>query len=69
MQLRAARRLLQWPQAEVAKANGWKVHVINEVETGARHRPQAAETLKKFYESVGIIFHADGRVQVDASEE
>lgn len=68
-QLRAARRLLQWPQAEVAKANGWKAHRISDLETGPRFRPEVGETLKKFYESVGIVFLADGQVQIDKSDE
>jgi hypothetical protein len=68
-QLRAARRLLQWSQTEVAKANGWKQHRMSELERGICDRPQAAETLKKFYESVGVVFRADGHVHIDKGDE
>lgn len=63
-QIRAARALVQWPRAHVARLAGLEVALLEDIEQG-RTAPEAqvAERLQKALESGGAVFipESEGR--------
>ncbi len=60
-QIRAARALLGWSQAELAAASGVALQSIKNIETGKTDpRLSTATALRRALEAAGVIFLNDG---------
>ncbi len=60
-QIRAARALLSWSQAELAEASGVALQSIKNIETGKTDpRLSTATALRRALEKAGVVFLTDG---------
>ncbi|MFC7050387.1 helix-turn-helix transcriptional regulator [Emcibacter nanhaiensis] len=60
-QCRAARSMLNWSQADLAKAASVATKTISDFEKGAKNpRPAIMVVIKQAFEAAGLIFLADG---------
>lgn len=64
-QIKAARALLDWTQADLAKASGMHLNVINNIERGTTNPRQGTlEKLQKALEAQGIVLIASRGVEL-----
>lgn len=60
-QIRAARALLSWSQADLAAASGVALQSIKNIETGKTDpRLSTATALRRALETAGVVFLTDG---------
>jgi transcriptional regulator with XRE-family HTH domain len=60
-QIRAARKLLDWKQTDLAKAAGLSDVEIKNLERGlANPRPSTLDRLEKAFDEAGVVFLAAG---------
>jgi len=66
MQIRAARALLAWTQAELAERSGVAARSISDIEAGSRYpRDDTIDRLKSVFDGAGIeLINKDGCIGV-----